>query len=135
MCHPCQVINKLLLFAVLCYASCSGDNAAVPAGILSKDKMIEVLLDVHLAESSVNSRGLTNLQLNQLIATRYDGILKSHETTFPEFKKSFDYYLQHPEQFEEIYQEIVNRLTALEGQTKARMPALRKDGMDTLRPN
>lgn len=94
--------------------------------------MITILLDVHVAESSVNSRGMTNQQLNQLVAAKYDTVMKKNGTTFADFKDSFNYYLHHPDQFEEIYSEIVNQLTALEGRSKAKQPPLKREGMDSL---
>lgn len=125
---------QVILFALLAITcgSCVSHPEKVPAGILPKDKMITILLDVHVAESSVNSRGMTNQQLNQLVAAKYDTVMKKNGTTFAVFKDSFSYYLHHPDQFEEIYAEIVNQLTALEGKSKSKQPPMKKDGMDSL---
>lgn len=120
---------------LLLFTSCSPQSEKIPDGILSKDKMIAVLFDIHVAESSVNSRGMTNIQLNQLVSVKYEDIMKKHGTTYAIFKESFDYYLHHPDQFEEVYQEIVNQLTAMEGKAKARQPALKKNGVDSIKVN
>ncbi len=128
-----RVIFYFLMCSMLC--ACSKQPDKVPAGILPKDKMIVVLLDIHVAESSVNSRGMTNLELNKLVAVKYEAIMKKHGTTYAIFKESFEYYLHHPEQFELIYQEIVNQLTAMEGKAKARQPGMTKDGVDSIRRN
>lgn len=130
-----SLMRKLTAVAFLVSAchSCTPEAVQLPEGILSKDKMIDVLLDIHVAESSTESRGLTTIQLNQLVSVKYEEVMKKHRTTFRVFEKSFDYYMEHPDQFEEIYLEIVNRLTALEGKAKARQPALKKDGVDSLK--
>ncbi|MEP7127867.1 MAG: DUF4296 domain-containing protein [Chitinophagales bacterium] len=125
-------LRIVTVFIVLIYCSCASEVEKAPDGILSKDKMIAVLLDVHIAESSVNSRGMTNQQLNQRIAAKYEDVMKKNGTTFGVFKKSFDYYLHHPEQYEEIYLEIVNQLTALEGKAKAKVPVMKKNGVDSI---
>ncbi|MBX7107178.1 MAG: DUF4296 domain-containing protein [Chitinophagales bacterium] len=114
------------------FSACVAHPEKVPSGILPEDKMIHILLDVHIAESSVNSRGMTNQQLNQLVAAKYDTVMKKNGTTFRIFEESFNYYLRHPEQFEMIYQEIVNQLTALEGKSKAKQAPMRKEGIDSL---
>lgn len=121
-----------LLNSIICF-SCSPKPEKLPSGILTKDSMIAVLLAVHIAESSVNGRGLTNQQLNQLVAGKYDDVMLKNHTTFDVFQKSYDYYLQHPDQFEEIYLEVVNRLTALEGKSKAREPVKLHQRVDSLR--
>lgn len=126
------IVGAFIIFA---FTSCKPGSEKAPDGILSKDKMIAVLFDIHVAESSVNSRGMTNIQLNQLVSLKYEDIMKKHGTTYPIFKDSFDYYLHHPDQFEEIYQEIVNQLTAMEGKAKARQPVLKKDGVDSIKVN
>ncbi|MGB3073715.1 MAG: DUF4296 domain-containing protein [Chitinophagales bacterium] len=125
-------LRIVTLFIVFIYCACASEIEKAPEGILSKDKMIAVLLDVHIAESSVNSRGMTNQQLNQNVAAKYEDVMKKNGTTFDTFKKSFDYYLHHPEQYEEIYLEIVNKLTALEGKAKAKELVLKKEGVDSI---
>lgn len=135
ICHYWMLRCMVYVLMISVFVSCSKQSDKAPGGILSKDKMIAVLFDIHVAESSVNSRGLTNLELNKLVAVKYEDIMKKHRTTYAIFKESFDYYLHRPEQFELIYQEIVNQLTAMEGKAKAGQPERTKDGVDTLRRN
>jgi hypothetical protein len=88
--------------------------------------MIEVLTDIHIAESSPQGSGMNQQQTNGVMASRYDTILKKHNITYKEFKTSFDYYMAHPEQLDEIYQEIINRLSTMEGKAKATRVPLKK---------
>lgn len=119
---------SLLLFLF----SCNPESEKVPAGILPKDKMIDVLVDVHIAESSTESAGLSPAQVNALVLQRYEQVMKKHGTTFDTFKASFNYYERHPEIFDGIYQEVVNRLMALEGKARARRATPKKEGVDSL---
>ncbi|MEO6167749.1 MAG: DUF4296 domain-containing protein [Chitinophagales bacterium] len=128
-------LNIVYASIIFVFISCRPGEEKAPSGILPKDKMIAVLFDIHVAESSVNSRGMTNIQLNQLVSLKYEDVMKKNGTTYAIFKDSFDYYLHHPDQFEEIYQEIVNQLTAMEGKVKARQPVLKKDGVDSIKVN
>jgi hypothetical protein len=127
--------SQLLCFSFLLFLfSCSSETVKAPAGILPKDKMIDVLVDVHIAESSTESRGLTATQVNSLVLAKYEEVMKKHGTTMEAFKASFTYYEHHPDVFDEIYQEVVNRLTALEGKARARKATPKKEGVDSLPP-
>ncbi len=123
------------IFISIYLHSCNNQPSLLPEGILSKEKMIEILVDVHLAESSGDSHGFTMMQSNKLVATKYESVMRKHGTTFLQFKTSFDYYMQHPEKFDEVYQEVVNQLTALEGKFPAKRPDLIKPEVDSLSPS
>ena len=120
--------------------SCKEPEKEQP-GILPKDKMIDVLVDIHIAEASSESHGLTSIQINQLVAVKYEGVLQKHGITRPQFQTAFDYYLRHPAELDEIYQEVVNRLTALESKlpstrsaaVRARADSLGIGGIDSLK--
>ena len=76
--------------------------------------MVDVLVDVHLAEASADNHGLKLPQINMIMAEKYDSVFLKHETTFTDFKSSYDYYLDHPDDLSEIYTEVVNKLTTME---------------------
>ena len=125
-------LNLLALGWLVLLCSCKQKAEVAPSAILGKDKMIAVLVDIHLAEASNVSKGLTATQLNELISGKYDDVMKKHDVTYDEFKSSFDYYLQHPDQFDDIYQEVVNRLSAMEGKSRAKRPHMETSRMDSL---
>ena len=81
--------------------------------------MTEMLVDVHLAEASADNRGLNSPQINMLMAAKYDSLFQKHETTFEQFKSSYDYYLDHPDQLAEIYSQVVSKLTTMETKLSA----------------
>lgn len=81
--------------------------------------MVEVLVDVHLAEASADNRGLNTPQINMMMAAKYDSLFQKHETTFSQFKDSYDYYLDHSDQLAEIYSQVVSKLTTMETKLSA----------------
>lgn len=112
--------------------SCKEKTEKLPPGILSKDKMIAILTDVHIAEASPYGYALGTQQVNGIMANRYDDIMTKYGITYGEFKNSFDYYLAHPQEMDEIYQEIINKLSALEGKSRAIKAPLKKLGTDSI---
>jgi len=59
------------------------------------------------------------MQLSQIMAGKYDEVMKTHHIRYTQFRTSFEYYLEHPTDLDEIYQEVVNRLTAMDGKTRS----------------
>src|SRR6476646_7295037 len=105
---------SLVLFSILTLlVSCGSKTNSVPSRIIPKDKMVDVLVDIHLAEAASDNHGLTKPEINLMMASRYDTIFQKHEITFEQFKSSYDYYMNHPDEFSDIYSEVVNKLTTL----------------------
>ena len=53
--------------------------------------MVDVLVDIHLAEAASDNHGLTKPEINLMMASKYDTIFQKHETSFKEFESSYDY--------------------------------------------
>jgi len=101
----------LVLLTSVIFFSCSHHEEQIPSNILPKDKMIAVLVDIHLAEASSDTRNLTLPQINVAMAKRYDELFQKHGITYEQFKTSYDYYLEHADLLSDIYTEVVNELT------------------------
>lgn len=127
-----RIFKLAALSCLVILGSCTPKEEGIPAGILDKDKMIAVLVDIHLAEASNENRSLSAIQLNEIVARKYDTVMMKHNITYAGFKTSFEYYLQHPGQFDEIYQEVVNRLSAMEGKSRAKKPHMESSRVDSL---
>ncbi len=76
--------------------------------------MVDVLVDMHLAEATTDNRATNGAQINMAMAEKYDTLFVKHKITLGQFKTSYDYYLDHPDELSEIYTEVVNKLTTTE---------------------
>ena len=134
-----KLISSLLLslfsFSILTLqVSCNGKTNSVPHRIISKDKMADILVDIHLAEAAADNHGFTKPEINLMMASKYDSIFQKHQITFEQFKSSYDYYMNHPAEFSDIYSEVVNKLTTQvskvrnKGKTKP-LPPQKKDSL------
>ncbi len=113
----------ILFFLMMLQISCGNKASYAPSGIISKSKMVDIFVDVHLAEAAADNHALTASQINSLMALRYDSLFRKNETTFMEFKTSYDYYAAHPAEIADIYDEVVNKLTTLESRVSGGKPA------------
>ena len=102
--------NILFFLALLFLAACIG---SVPTGIIKPDKMVNLMVDVHIVDGSVsNIESQTADSLYKYGINRYLKVFKNHHTDSLQFTKSLQYYSLHPEQLEEMYTEVSKILQA-----------------------
>ena len=111
-------LSFFIFSLLILFVSCTDKTNSVPSKIISKDKMVDVLVDIHLAEAAADNHGLTKPEINVMMAARYDSIFQKHEITFEQFRTSYDYYMNHPDVFSDIYSEVVNKLTTMVSKVK-----------------
>lgn len=103
------------LFAFLLFA-CSKKPVEVPTDVLTKEQIIPVLVDIHLAQSAVTVyqyNDTLKYNINELTAA----ILKNKNVTTEKFKKSLKFYSDNPELMDEIYQQVISDLTEIQGRS------------------
>jgi len=97
-------------------ASCNSILSSKPSGTLSEKEMVDILVDIHLTEATLkmaNDSGIRLSDTNEL-RKRYAQVFVKNDVDPDDFNASLNYYLEHIDEFEKIYVEVINRLTALE---------------------
>ena len=89
-----------LLVMMLCLSGCS----MRPWGVLSRDEMVAVLLDVHVAEAAMKVVDTSAKRIER--QEYYNTVFAKHNTTKEQFDKSLDWYARHPKVLVEIYDEV-----------------------------
>ena len=103
------------LVMMLCCLSCKEEEQPH----LSREEMMKVLQDVHLAEvySTMVDFGeerTTNKNLDSL-AKYYNVVFQAHGITQEEFNASAEWYAQHPNELDSVYTKMVTSLNELDG--------------------
>lgn len=89
-----------------------GDREAQP--ILSQPEMVRALTEIYISEQKVNRLGVPRDSAEREFA-RFKGIIfKKLGTSDTLFKRSFDYYMDRPEEMEQIYTALVDSLSLME---------------------
>ena len=102
-----SILLKALFLSLI--ISCSAPVVEIPKDVLAKDKMISILVDVHLAEAAIS---INNAQRDTSKVTEYyEFIYKNHSTTKKQFTESYDFYLAHPEILNKIYDDVLVELS------------------------
>lgn len=126
------MIKNWILFVSIAMLTVSCDSifTSKPAGTLNEDEMINILVDIHLTEATLrisnDSLSRKNDTTDQRI--RFAHVFRKHDINPDDFNKSMDYYLEHIELLDNIYKEVINRLSEMEAtlQPKATTPAVNK---------
>src|SRR5579863_5274611 len=97
------------IVCILAGVGCT-DKDKVPNGILPRDKMQEVMWDMtqadqyaalYVAKDSLHSdRKAETMRL-------YEEVFRLHQVTREEFKKSYQYYLDHPELSQLLFDSVI----------------------------
>ena len=125
-----------VLCITLLSASCNSILNSRPSGTLSENQMIDVLVDIHLTEATLN---IANDPISRLTDTtqlriRYAQIFVKNDIDPDDFNASLTYYLGHIEELDNIYKEVINRLTALEATLQPKVePGIRRMNPDQKR--
>ena len=106
----------LILFIALLGASCNSILNSRPSGTLSEKQMVDMLVDIHLTEATLNvaSDSLARLNDTTQLRIRFAQVFIKHDISPDDFNYSLTYYLEHIEELDKIYKEVINRLTELE---------------------
>ena len=101
----------LILF-FLCLFSCNPKK--LPPDIWEKEQMIEFLVEAQLLEAKVTTGEMSKSQSDSLYARYYEELFACYNTTLEIWQKNIEYYRDKPEEMDDIYKEVVLRLTMLE---------------------
>ena len=83
--------------------------------------MIEMMLDMHLAEATFQNRRYQDSVIRATTSTDfYYSVLNEYNVADTVFEKSFVYYSSNPRKFEKMYQDVMNKLSETEQQYSGR---------------
>lgn len=95
---------------VLALLSCVG-NPKPPNDILSKEKIAEMLVDIHLAEARVSKMNLGSMDSSVVVFNKLQQeIWAKHEVDSALYKKSYAYYASNPEEMGSVYEIVTQNL-------------------------
>jgi len=103
-------VNKLFFSIILLVAlSCSKER--VPNSVMSKDEMINYLIDLHISEAAVQNLRLKADSARIVFSIQEKFILNEHKIADSTFIKSYNFYLGRPSMLEEIYSAVVDSIS------------------------
>ena len=104
--------------------SCRRDDvmSRIPSNVLTRNQMIPLLVDIHLTEATLklNQANIKPNETKLYYSNIYSPVFKKNKTTPEQFDRSIQWYSKHIDKLDDIYTEVITRLSKLETQLKAR---------------
>jgi hypothetical protein len=99
-------LNRLIFFLLLFSACNDQDPEKIPAEIISRDTMISILADLHIAEARIINAGPV-FRDKTLKSAYLQQVLTRAAIDSSRFLKSFEFYSDHPEIFSGMYEQVI----------------------------
>jgi hypothetical protein len=112
------MFKKILLVFFSCFLfGCSdSDIITVPDHMLPKEKMAEVMVDIHILEATLNIHIGNEGKIKADGSPVHINIYNKHQITKEQFEESYTFYTENPELLVEIYQLVLNDLSRLQAE-------------------
>ncbi len=108
-----DVKNILILLTVaLMLQSCNRQR--LPEGILDEDTMVELLIDIHLAEGLVSTFPIHYDSSRILYPLFEKEVFKKHQVSDSVFRKSLEYYMRDTRVMDRLYARTIDSLHVVE---------------------
>jgi hypothetical protein len=88
--------------------ACSGEVR--PPDVLDQQQMSALLLELYLAESRINLQNVPKDSGYKYFVPFEDSLLTQRALNDSVLRKSYQYYLSHPAEFERVYAAVVDSL-------------------------
>ena len=111
----------IVFFAFLFFAACDEPVVEKPENLVKENKMIDMLVDVHLAEALYYNRFRQDSAIINTTSTDfYYSVLDKYNVPDSVFEKSLIFYLSKPKNFEKMYRKVQSRLSEMEQELSGR---------------
>jgi hypothetical protein len=104
------VRNISAAFLALLLVGCQPAANPKPAQLLSQTQMASILADIHVAEAQVDHQFPSRDTARMAFSLLEKQIFAKHAVTDSLFRQSYDYYLLHLKELDQIYEGVVDTL-------------------------
>jgi hypothetical protein len=113
----------LFLFLIVSLLACT-NYTAIPKDVIAKEKMETILWQLIQIDQYTNSLVVKDSTQNKALARmeRYQKVFDLNKISEPEFKKSYKFYLSHPDIIKTVFDTITARASRSRGEVYKAMP-------------
>jgi hypothetical protein len=88
-------------------------QTTIPANILPKEKMAQVITDIHIAEAEAGIHALPDSTSKGLIS--FQKVFEKDTITKRQYEESLTFYIDHPQLLDTVYTQVLNELSKMQG--------------------
>jgi len=107
-----------MLIVLVLAAGCQREKT--PPGVLSKKEYAQYLVSIYVAEAKLNTYAITPDSAMKLFQPFEQSLLRKFTTSDSLIQKTYQYYLEHPAQMEQIYTAVIDTLNLMEQKANSR---------------
>lgn len=116
----------MLLPALALAAACSAPKPDLPV-----DKCVDIIFEMHRADAIISIKGFNDKNLNNDSLSYYNEVFVKEGVTRQEFIETIEWYVNHPDQYRDLYTKVINKVAQYEEDEKVRWEvAAQKDTND-----
>ncbi len=105
-----------LIFLIILFSGCDEAWIDKPENLLPEKQMVNILTDIHISNSMLNTTKYTGGENKFTQADFYYSVLKKHEVIDTVFEQSLLYYSYYPKNYEKMYSKVLDKLVQLEAE-------------------
>ena len=103
-------LNNLKYFILLTFFIITSCDSEINEDIVNKEKMVKILIDMHLAEEAIENLSYDKDTLEALFARKEQEILDKYSISEELYRKSYSYYFFEPEELDKVYAVMLDSL-------------------------
>jgi hypothetical protein len=104
--------NLIFVLLAIFLSSCFQDKA--PENVISEEDMVEIIIDMHLTDGLFTITKVRKDLAQKDSLNYYNEIFLKYGYTRQDFDTSVYYYSKNINEYDKIYQEVLNRLNEME---------------------
>ncbi|TVP52181.1 MAG: DUF4296 domain-containing protein [Mongoliibacter sp.] len=107
-------MKKTIILILITFSFYACGNDKLPEGILSEEKMVEVMIDIHLTEGLVSTFPIHYDSSRVLYPMFEKEVFKKHQLSDSVFLKSLEYYMRDARFMDRLYARTIDSLHVIE---------------------
>jgi hypothetical protein len=104
----------ILILSLTIFVACNSEGDQTPKGVLPFKEMSDVMLDVQLLESHLNSQRMIDPYISDSIREFYNAVFKKHNISKNVYDSSMMYYASNITLLDSLYNNVFAKLQEME---------------------
>ena len=108
------MIHRIAFVVALFMSIISCNNNDKPDDLIPKNEMIEIMSDINLAEGALKIYQIYPDSIRKYAPVYYETVYKKHKVSSQQYKNSYNYYYQNPEEMGKMMDKVSEELSKKE---------------------
>lgn len=106
---------KSIIFVLVLFISCKNEEVKIPKDVFSEEKMINLLVEIHLADAMAANERIKEVNLlNEVKKAYFSSLLEKENISLADFENSLAFYQKNADLFFGVYEKVMVKLTEKE---------------------